>query len=173
VILGNSLPVRMAAWLAPTLPNPLRLYFTRGANGIDGSIAAAVGLAKGGERPAVAILGDVTAAHDISSLALAETLRTPLVLLVVDNAGGRIFEHLPANEDFRANPNLLKSLLTPPALNWAALAEGFGVRFACASSKMELESALKTALAHSGTTLLHCPVLPTTTQFCADLREKE
>jgi 2-succinyl-5-enolpyruvyl-6-hydroxy-3-cyclohexene-1-carboxylate synthase len=94
ILLGNSLPIRLADRFARTCAPGVAILVQRGVNGIDGLVAGALGAAHGG-RPTLAILGDVTTLHDVGSLALARRLGAPLVLLVLDNGGGRIFEQLP------------------------------------------------------------------------------
>ncbi len=47
-------------------------------------------------RPSLLILGDVSLGHDLSGLELLARLSTPLVVLVINNQGGRIFEQLAA-----------------------------------------------------------------------------
>lgn len=96
IFLGNSLPIR--EWnLAATrdCPHP-RSFASRGANGIDGQIATWLGLSEG-EEESWGIFGDLTALYDLNAPALLEQLsagRRRLVIL--NNAGGRIFSRLPA-----------------------------------------------------------------------------
>lgn len=94
VYLGNSLPIR--EWnLAATrqIPHP-RTFASRGANGIDGQIATWLGMSEG-EAESWGIFGDLTALCDLNAPALLEQLsagRRRLVIL--NNAGGRIFSRL-------------------------------------------------------------------------------
>ncbi len=67
----------------------------RGASGIDGTVATAVGF--GGSSingPAVLLIGDLALLHDLNSLALLRD-GPPLVVVVVNNDGGGIFHFLP------------------------------------------------------------------------------
>jgi 2-succinyl-5-enolpyruvyl-6-hydroxy-3-cyclohexene-1-carboxylate synthase len=94
VFLGNSLPIRewnLAA--SREVPHP-RTYASRGANGIDGQIATWLGMSEG-EAESWGIFGDLTALCDLNAPALLEQLsagRRRLVIL--NNAGGRIFSRL-------------------------------------------------------------------------------
>tara|TARA_B100001971_G_C18268046_1_gene596690 strand:- start:128594 stop:129943 length:1350 start_codon:yes stop_codon:yes gene_type:complete len=69
-------------------------YGNRGANGIDGQLASAIGIAKNLDETLYICLGDLTLEYDLSSLAyLPENCR----LIIFNNKGGRIFERVKAN----------------------------------------------------------------------------
>ncbi|MFI5334994.1 MAG: thiamine pyrophosphate-dependent enzyme, partial [Chlamydiales bacterium] len=72
-----------------------QIFANRGVSGIDGNIATVVGIAHAIKRPILAILGDQTFLHDLNSLALLKKCPYPVLLLVVNNAGGAIFSFLP------------------------------------------------------------------------------
>jgi 2-succinyl-5-enolpyruvyl-6-hydroxy-3-cyclohexene-1-carboxylate synthase len=74
------------------------IYGKRGTSGIDGNIATIVGLAEGSQRPILAVIGDLTALHDLNSLALLQKCKVPIILLVVNNQGGGIFSFLPISQ---------------------------------------------------------------------------
>lgn len=156
--LGNSLPIRHADRFVPG-GHELRVLSQRGANGIDGAIAsiAAATIYDGG--PAALLVGDVTLAHDLSSLTLAARARSPLLLVVLDNDGGRIFEQLPI-----ARAGLSRDefdlFTTPPKINFPSLADAFGVAYEHAHDPDSLEAGLRRALAHDSATLLHVRVPP-------------
>ncbi len=129
--------------------SPIPLYVSRGANGIDGNIATATGLALAA-RSAVAILGDLAFRHDIGALLAARELGAHVVVLVVDNGGGGIFEYLPiaAHDDFTP------FFLTPQQSDVAALAHGAGVRVIELTTVAALPAAFDEALQGSGPTVL-------------------
>lgn len=153
--LGNSLPIRHVDRYVRGGGRSLRVLSQRGVNGIDGWIAGTAGAARATGAPTVAILGDVTFAHDVGSLAVAARVAT-LVLVVLDNGGGRIFEQLPIA---RAGIDM-ELFTTPPALDLDAAARAFGVRYAEASERPGLERAVDAALGHAGCTVLRVVVLP-------------
>lgn len=95
--IGNSLVIRAAdhAFYPKKAIGPI--FTNRGCSGIDGHIATAAGICIGIERPLIALIGDQTFLHDVNSLALMKAL--PITLIVINNQGGRIFEHLPIAED--------------------------------------------------------------------------
>ena len=133
---GNSMPIRdLAAWSGGG-DSAIRFYANRGASGIDGNIATAAGISASG--PTVAVIGDLTAQHDIGSLALMKG--RPLVLVVINNGGGGIFDFLPP----AALPEFQAGWLTPQSCDFSAAAAAFGIDFRATDDP---ETAAATALA--------------------------
>ena len=158
--LGNSLPIRHADRYVRGGGAPLRVLSQRGVNGIDGWIAASAGAAMASGEPTVVVLGDVAFNHDVGSLALAAAVKTPLLLVVLDNAGGRIFEQLPV-----ARTDVDMTLFTtPPALDLELATRAFGVRYAQTDWQTDdadtIDEETQRALAHAGATVLRIVVPP-------------
>lgn len=150
VMLGNSLPVRVVdqVWSG----GPRRILSQRGASGIDGLIAGAAGAAASGP-PVVLVLGDVSFAHDVGSLALLR--KANVTVVVIDNHGGRIFEALPVRDSVSGD-DFARLWLTAPDLDVVAIARGFGLTAETVRSPDELRA----AVAGRRTTILHVPVAP-------------
>jgi 2-succinyl-5-enolpyruvyl-6-hydroxy-3-cyclohexene-1-carboxylate synthase len=95
LFLASSMPVRdmdmYGAADGPAVP----VDANRGASGIDGTLASAIGFADGLDRPVTLITGDLSLAHDLSSLSMLARSRQPMVVVVIDNGGGGIFHFLP------------------------------------------------------------------------------
>jgi 2-succinyl-5-enolpyruvyl-6-hydroxy-3-cyclohexene-1-carboxylate synthase len=93
VVASSSMPVRDVEWYAPPRSD-VRVLANRGANGIDGVVSTAVGVALSG-APTWLLIGDLALLHDSNGL-LAQTQRSVrLRIVVVDNGGGGIFSFLP------------------------------------------------------------------------------
>ena len=164
LVLGASNPVRAFDLAVPTLEG-CAVHSNRGQAGIDGTIATAVGIAVGtgrvGEASApaservTAVMGDLTACHDASSLALASAARAHLDIIVADDRGGGIFATL---EHGRAT--------TPEAydrwfgvaqeVDYEALAAAYRLAFARVDNPAQLARVLETPQA--GPRLVHVPV---------------
>jgi 2-succinyl-5-enolpyruvyl-6-hydroxy-3-cyclohexene-1-carboxylate synthase len=124
--IGNSLPIRTLDRFVPGGGAARHVLSQRGANGIDGLVSGAMGAAIAGTRPVLAIVGDVSFVHDLNALAAAAAVRTPLVVVVVDNGGGRIFETLAvARMDSLADA--LPLFTTPHGIDLAAATRAYGV----------------------------------------------
>ena len=163
-VLGASNPVRAFDLAVPTLEGRA-VHSNRGQAGIDGTISTAVGIAVGagsvGEASApaservTAVMGDLTACHDASSLALASAARAHLDIIVADDRGGGIFATL---EHGRAT--------TPEAydrwfgvaqtVDYEALAAAYRLAFARVDNPAQLARVLETPQA--GPRLVHVPV---------------
>jgi 2-succinyl-5-enolpyruvyl-6-hydroxy-3-cyclohexene-1-carboxylate synthase len=158
--LGNSLPIRdVEAYV--THAGRLRVAAQRGANGIDGLVSGAIGSAIGSGAPTLLLLGDVSLLHDLNGLASAGLVKaTPLVIAVVDNAGGRIFDQLPVERLYRAEPEAARLWLTPPERELSHAAALFGLRYEAPSTPAAVAAATARALSQTEPTLLHLRVGP-------------
>ena len=123
LFLGNSMPIRDVACYGLTLPAGTAVVANRGASGIDGTLATAIGFALAQRRPMTALLGDLSVLHDLNSLALGKRLRTPFVLVVINNDGGGIFATL---EEKPPADLLREGWQTPHGITFEAAAELFG-----------------------------------------------
>jgi 2-succinyl-5-enolpyruvyl-6-hydroxy-3-cyclohexene-1-carboxylate synthase len=94
VFVASSMPVRDAEYFWPATKQRHRLHFNRGANGIDGTLSSALGVAHGGP-PAVLLTGDLALLHDSNGFLLKPQFRGSLTIVLINNRGGGIFEHLP------------------------------------------------------------------------------
>ncbi|MBS0663544.1 MAG: 2-succinyl-5-enolpyruvyl-6-hydroxy-3-cyclohexene-1-carboxylic-acid synthase [Verrucomicrobia bacterium] len=123
LLVANSMPVRDVEYFWPRSERGIEPRFNRGANGIDGTLSTALGLAHG-NRPTVLLTGDLALLHDANGFLLHSRLRGSLTIVLVNNQGGGIFEHLPvaqvglAFEEFFA---------TPQRIDFARLCAAHGV----------------------------------------------
>lgn len=139
VVASSSMPIRDIEWYAPT-DDGLLVYANRGANGIDGVIATAIGVAS--ELGAVTVfIGDVAFVHDTSSLAMLATRGLDVRIVVTNNDGGAIFSYLPQATAVAVD-TFEKLFGTPHGTDIAAVAGGFGLRVATPTNVGALREAL-------------------------------
>jgi 2-succinyl-5-enolpyruvyl-6-hydroxy-3-cyclohexene-1-carboxylate synthase len=140
VLAASSMPVRdLEAFLRPG-PEGVLFAANRGANGIDGLVSTAAGLAAGSGARTWAVLGDLALFHDLGGLAVAREV-PELRLIVIDNSGGGIFHFLPQAEAMPAGE--FEALLgTPAGLDPVAAAELFGIEAEAPANPAELDRAL-------------------------------
>ena len=95
LFLASSLPVREMDWFAASEKQSVAVAANRGASGIDGTLASASGFACGLQRPVTVLIGDLAFLHDMNSLHLLAENSTPVVVILINNHGGGIFQFLP------------------------------------------------------------------------------
>jgi len=123
VFVASSMPVRDAEWFWPPNDRRIRPYFNRGANGIDGTLSTALGTAHGG-APAVLLTGDLALLHDMGAFLLRRRFRGGLTVVLVNNRGGGIFEHLPVAQ---FEPPFEEFFATPQDADFERLCAAFGI----------------------------------------------
>lgn len=153
LFVGNSLPVRDVDAFWPERAPQVRVLANRGANGIDGSLSCALGVAAGSPGPCLALLGDLSLLHDASGLIAAAQGFADLTLVLIDNRGGGIFETLPAAR-YADRDHFERHLATPQPVDPCALARGAGLDTVEIGSRDELEAALRRSIAAPGVQLL-------------------
>lgn len=160
LFVGNSRVVREFDRAAGAAQGRVHVFHQRGLSGIDGLLAGAAGIrsAVSPEHPVVAVLGDVSALHDVGSLALMAECTAPLLLVVVNNGGGRIFEQLPVANAIPAE-QLSRLFLTPPPSFLPGACGAFGVQHLRVRDHAELASAMDAAFASPRATVIEamCP----------------
>jgi 2-succinyl-5-enolpyruvyl-6-hydroxy-3-cyclohexene-1-carboxylate synthase len=129
LMLASSMPIRDAEAFMRGTDAAIRAYANRGANGIDGLVSTACGLALGGDAPTWLVLGDLALLHDLGGLAAASLAKAPLRIVVIDNGGGGIFDFLPQAEQVEAE-RFERLFTTPSGLDLERAADLFGVPFA-------------------------------------------
>ena len=138
LVLGASNPVRDASFVG--LPfDGVDTYAPRGAAGIDGTVAQAVGVALATQARCpdepraprtVALMGDVTFLHDAGGLLICEGSARPenLTIVVANDNGCGIFEALEMGApDMR--PQFERLFGTPHGVELGDVARGYGADF--------------------------------------------
>lgn len=150
LFLGSSMPVRDADFFAYE-GLALRVGSNRGASGIDGTLATAVGYCTGHARPTALVIGDVAMLHDLNSLGLARSIDQPFPIIVINNDGGAIFSFLQIS----AFEDVFEKYFGTPHGLWFEQAAGmFGIPYEAPNTRSEFENAVRRALEYSGATLI-------------------
>lgn len=140
LFLGSSMPVRDYDMFADPVAAKIPLTANRGASGIDGSIATALGFAIGHNKKGVALIGDLAFLHDLNSLALVKKSAQPLLILVINNDGGGIFSSLPVAEC----ENLFEPYFgTPHGYSFKNSAEMFDLEYQMVETSESLKECIK------------------------------
>ncbi len=155
---GSSMPVRdLDAWL-PSTDRSLRVLASRGANGIDGVLSAALGSAAVADGPVALVVGDLSFLHDLGGLVTARLAGSDLLVVLVDNDGGGIFSFLPqasADAPEVGLPEHFEELFgTPHGIDLGPVVESLGGTFWRVDA-MSLRPAVEAAVDRPGLRVLH------------------
>ncbi len=142
LFLSNSMPVRDFEYFISDRKN-INLYYNRGASGIDGIISTACGTGSKSDLSTALITGDLAFYHDLNSLYLCNRNAKPIVLVVINNDGGGIFEMLPIAEE---RIDFEKYFKTPVRFNYEHAVKAFGLKYCRVSSWADLKSQFNKAI---------------------------
>jgi len=137
---ANSMPIRDMEFVWPANDRGYRVFFNRGANGIDGTLSTALGVAHGGQ-PAVLLTGDLALLHDSNGFLIAPKLKGSLTVVLINNGGGGIFEHLPVAQ---FGPIFEEFFATPQQVDFAKLCAAHGVEHVHVEDWSHFESLITT-----------------------------
>ena len=153
LVCSSSMPIRDLEWFGALSSTSGLVHANRGANGIDGVVSTAMGVASSGTGPVVCLVGDLAFLHDVSALVDGVDATASLTIVVLDNRGGGIFSFLPQRAGLE--PERFEQLFgTPPTVAIAQVARGFGLEVQECSSKSELAAALDASLDQPGIRVL-------------------
>ena len=139
IFIANSMPVRDVEFFWK--PNNLRIkpYFNRGANGIDGTLSTALGIAHH-QQSSVMLTGDLSLLHDTNGFLISNKFSGHLTIILINNNGGGIFEMLPISQ---FNPPFEEFFATPQNIDFSQLCATYDVEYHLISAWEELQNYLK------------------------------
>lgn len=91
LFVSNSMPVRDVDNLL--FNSEAEIYANRGANGIDGVVSTALGMAV--HKHVTLLIGDLAFYHDMNGLLMSKLNNIHLNVILLNNDGGGIFSYLP------------------------------------------------------------------------------
>ena len=151
VVVASSMPVRDVETFFPARERPPRVLSNRGANGIDGTVSTAFGVAQATGGPVVLLIGDVALIHDLGGLVAASRLGLELTVVLLHNDGGGIFNFLPVAGE---GDDFVEHVATPHGLDFAHAAALFGCGYEAVEDVEGFRAALGRALQADRTTIV-------------------
>lgn len=140
LVVSSSMPVRDVEWyVAPR--HGLTVHANRGANGIDGVVSTAVGVALASGAPTALLIGDLAFLHDANGLLALAGRTVDLTIVVVDNAGGAIFSFLPQRAQLPVE-RFEQLFGTPTGTDPAAVARAHGLEVVEAATLDDVRAAV-------------------------------
>ncbi|WP_455662861.1 2-succinyl-5-enolpyruvyl-6-hydroxy-3-cyclohexene-1-carboxylic-acid synthase [Pradoshia sp.] len=139
LVVGNSMPIRNVDTFFHDSSKEIRIFANRGANGIDGTISTALGIAAASDLPTVLTLGDLSFFHDMNGLLAAKMHRLQLLIIIINNDGGGIFSYLPQAQEERHFEDLFG---TPHGLSFEHTAALYGASYVHPATWAEVDMAI-------------------------------
>ncbi|MGD1937517.1 MAG: 2-succinyl-5-enolpyruvyl-6-hydroxy-3-cyclohexene-1-carboxylic-acid synthase [Cyanophyceae cyanobacterium] len=140
LFISSSMPVRDIEWFLPPNQSQIKPFFNRGANGIDGSLSTAMGIAHSNPKKLTVMLtGDLALLHDTNGFLGRHHFQGNLIIILVNNNGGGIFEMLPIS-DF--NPPFEKFFATPQQIDFSNLCKTYDVNHQLIGSWNQLKESI-------------------------------
>ena len=138
IFIANSMSVRNAEYYWQPNNSQIIPYFSRGANGIDGTLSTALGIAY--QDRGILLTGDLALLHDTNGFLITKKFKGHLTVIVINNNGGGIFEMLPI-ADFPSE--FEEYFATPQSVDIAKLCAVYDVEYQGITSWQKLEKLLQ------------------------------
>ena len=128
IFIANSMPIRDTEFFWKPNNQQTIPYFNRGANGIDGTLSTALGIAHQ-DQPTILLTGDLSLLHDTNGFLLREKFEGHLTIILINNNGGGIFEMLAIAEETNSQDLFEDYFATPQNINFSQLALTYGIEY--------------------------------------------
>lgn len=125
LFVSNSMPIRDIDNLF--VKGKVQIYANRGANGIDGVISTALGMAV--HKKVTLLIGDLAFYHDMNGLLMAKLNDIHINIVLLNNDGGGIFSYLPQKKSAAQYFERLFGTPTHLEFKHAALLYDFGYKY--------------------------------------------
>ena len=139
LFVSNSMPPRDLESFRRENDQGLRVWHSRGANGIDGILSTAIGIASGSEN-AYLLTGDLALLHDANGALLQNVCEFGLTVILVNNDGGGIFEMLPVAQ---FEPTFERFFGAPHGFDFEKWSKAMGMTYVSIASWGQLRDRLQ------------------------------
>ena len=143
LMISNSMPVRDFDSFASAGNKQITIYNNRGASGIDGITSTALGIKSGSKKLTILLTGDLAFYYDLNGLLSAKKYSIPLVIILVNNNGGGIFEVLPISKYSKI---FKEFFITPHDLDFSYFVKAYGGNYRKIKNWKDFDSSFKNAL---------------------------
>lgn len=153
LFIANSMPVRDVECFWFPGNTGVQPWFNRGANGIDGTLSTALGIAHRNQS-SVMLTGDLSLLHDTNGFLIRNKFVGHLTIILINNNGGGIFEMLPIA---KFDPPFEEFFATPQNVNFSQLCLTYGVEYQLIESWEQLKQLLNPLPTQQGIRVLELP----------------
>ncbi|MCT7963897.1 2-succinyl-5-enolpyruvyl-6-hydroxy-3-cyclohexene-1-carboxylic-acid synthase [Laspinema sp. D1] len=138
LFIANSMPVRDMEYFWKPGNRHIQPFVNRGANGIDGTLSTALGIAHR-HQSSVMLTGDLALLHDTNGWLIRQYFQGHLTVILINNNGGGIFGMLPIA---KFDPPFTEFFATPQNINFARLCAAYDIEYQRIESWQQLQSLL-------------------------------
>jgi 2-succinyl-5-enolpyruvyl-6-hydroxy-3-cyclohexene-1-carboxylate synthase len=149
LFIANSMPVRDLEYFWKPNDRTYQPYINRGANGIDGTLSTALGIAHQNQST-VMLTGDLSLLHDTNGFLIRSHFQGSLTIVLMNNNGGGIFGMLPIAQ---FNPPFEEFFSTPQNIKFEQLCKTYQIDYELVQNWDHLRDRLK-ALPNQGIRVL-------------------
>lgn len=143
IMISNSMPIRDFDYFAYKTEKDIAVYNNRGASGIDGIISTALGVSAESKKTTVLLTGDLAFYYDLNGLLAAKKYSLPLIVVLINNNGGGIFEVLPISK----YKNIFKEyFITPHSLEFSNFVKAYNGKYKLIKNWGNFKNSFKQAL---------------------------
>ena len=135
LFIANSMSVRNVEFFWQPNDSQVIPYFNRGANGIDGTLSTALGLAYR-HQSSVILTGDLALLHDTNGFLIKNQFQGHLTIILINNNGGGIFEILPMSQ---FDPPFEEYFATPQSIDFEKLCATYKIDYQLVNSWQQLQ----------------------------------
>lgn len=150
---ANSMAIRDVDYFFEARDQRVKILCNRGANGIDGSVSTALGLSAAG-HPTVLLTGDLAFYHDLNGLLISKTHPLNLIIVLLNNDGGGIFQYLPQSKE----PRFEYLFRTPHGIDFRGTELLYDIKYAEADDYRSFAEAFSQAMAMTGIRLIEIKI---------------
>ncbi|MCM1991778.1 2-succinyl-5-enolpyruvyl-6-hydroxy-3-cyclohexene-1-carboxylic-acid synthase [Oceanirhabdus seepicola] len=164
VVVSNSMSIRYVDYFFEARNQNIKLLCNRGANGIEGIVSTALGVASS-NKPTVLVTGDLSFYHDLNGLLVGKTHNLNLIILLLNNDGGGIFRNLPQSRE----KHFEYLFLTPHGINFQGIKTLYDLKYYEVQDYESFENVFNEALNLKGIKLIE---VKTDSQLSKELHDK-
>ncbi len=136
---SNSMPPRDLEFFGGPTGLGTNVFSSRGANGIDGILSTALGVAHG-RGQSYLLTGDLALLHDSNGGLILKELKGDFTIVLINNNGGGIFEMLPVSN---FEPVFERYFGTSQDVDFEKWAAVYGIAYGCPDSYEQLETLIR------------------------------
>lgn len=151
LFLSNSMPVRDMDLYGAPVKKDICIATNRGVSGIDGILSTATGFAASKNKMLTLVIGDLAMVHDLNALSLLNKISVPVVIVVINNRGGGIFDFLPIAQ----SKDVFEDYFTTPHdFDFKGACEMFKIQYAKVVDKIAFTELYQTAVTNRSAMLI-------------------